>query len=102
MNRKTAARKPQRRAYGTPIRKRPTPGHKPNGAIRDCLHEQVAADTLAGIVQGLGRRRQPAIANEPDQSVADIFTPNEHKDHEYNDETGGREQFQNTGERREE
>jgi hypothetical protein len=49
---------------------------------------------LPRFFQRAGRKRQPAISHKTDQTVAQVFALNEHKDHQHNHQAGTGEPFQ--------
>ncbi len=69
------------------------------GAVDDELHEQVAADALSGIVEGTGRKRQPATSHHPNQAVPQVLALDEHEQHQHNHQAGTGERFEQRFER---
>ncbi len=58
------------------------------GHIHEQLHEQVAGNAVAGIVHGARRGADPALADEPDEPVAQIFALKKHADDQHQHQRG--------------
>ena len=63
------------------------------GDVHDQLHQQVAADPLAGVAQRLGRPVQIAGADQPDEPVAQVLPLQQHEHDEDDDDARGRQRL---------
>ena len=57
-------------------------------AIDHRLHEHVAADAICGLIEGLGRQAELAIADKVDEPVAQVFALEQHEEGENDHEPG--------------
>ena len=61
--------------------------------VHDQLHQQIPADPLGGVAQGLGCPVQIAGAEEPDEPVAQVLPLQQHEHDEDDDDAGGRQRL---------
>ena len=91
--RRTIESMPQSTGLGTPISHRPMPMGMPYSDVHDQLHQQIPADPLGGVAQGLGCPVQIAGAEEPDETVAQVLPLQQHEHDEDDDDAGGRQRL---------
>ena len=79
MNRSAAPSIAQTRAYGTFRKYSPTPTATPYVVLTSGLHQELPADARPGLVERLGRDREPAVAEDPDQPIPQIAPLEQHE-----------------------
>jgi hypothetical protein len=70
--------KPPQRGIRDPHYEQAKPDTHPEAPVDNRLHQQVAADALTCLVHGARRRGQAAIADEANQTVAELLTLQQH------------------------
>ena len=72
-------------------------GHDAINQIHQRLHQQLAADPAAGLIERAGRYRELAVADEANQPVAQIPALEQHEDgHGHDQSRGTKRAYQRT------